>query len=87
METDKHVAIITGYLRTFSRELSQTPGREQDAETVARLLAEFEGKATPTGEALGRSLTILGLRDGIAEMKGADDTLKAIDRALADKAS
>ena len=81
MHQESHLTIIRGRLRKFAAELKETPGREQDARTVATLFAEFEG-----GEPQGRSLSIKALRDGLAAVSGADGVLEKVDDAIADGA-
>lgn len=83
MDSEKHLAIVRRGLLTLSNQLADTRGRYEDALAVAQLLTEWDGTATPTGEARGRSLSLAALRDRLAGIRGAEDVLKAIDAATA----
>ena len=83
MDPEKHLAIIRRGLLTFSNQLAEIRGRYEDARAVAQLLTEWDGTATPTGEARGRSLSLVALRDRLAVIRGAEDVLKMIDAAIA----
>lgn len=81
MDPEKHLLIVRRSLLTFSNQLSET-GRYDDARAVAQLLAEWDGTATSTGEARGRSLDLPALRDRLAGIRGTEDLLKVLDAAI-----